>query len=53
MMRGQNRRCVGGSKKSLKSTEEQSEIDASNAADDYAASMERAAELAYDCEIEW
>ena len=53
MIRGYNPRCVEGSKRSLKSIKEQREIDASNAADDYAARMERAAELAYDCEIEW
>ena len=53
MTRGQNPRCVEGSKRSLKSIEEQREIDASNAADDYAARMERAAERAYDAEIEW
>ena len=53
MKRGYNKRCVEGSKKSLKSIEEQREIDASNAADDYAARMERGAELAWDCEIEW
>lgn len=53
MIRGQNPRCVEGSKKSLKSIEEQREIDASNAADDYCARMERDAERAWDSEIEW
>jgi len=53
MTRGQNPRCVEGSKKSLKTAEEQREIDASNAADDYVDRMERSAELAWDCEIEW
>ena len=53
MVRGYNPRCVEGSKRSLKNIEDQREIEASNAADDYADRMERAAELAYDCEIEW
>ena len=53
MIRGYNDRCVEGSKKSLKEAEEQREINASNAADDYVARMDRAAERAYDSEIEW
>lgn len=53
MARGYNPRCVEGSKKSLELAEEQREIRASNDADDYCARMERAAERAYDSEIEW
>ena len=53
MTKGNNPRCVEGSKRSLAKIEEQREIDASNEADDYASRMERMAELAYDCEIEW
>ena len=53
MIKGNNPRCVEGSKRSLAEIEEQREIDASNAADDFAARSERMAELAWDCEIEW
>ena len=53
MTRGQKSRCVEGSKKSLKAAEEQRDIKASNDADDYATRMERAAECAWDSEIEW
>ena len=53
MVRGYNDRCVGGRMKSVKKGKEQREIAASNAADDYVDRMERAAELAWDCEIEW
>ena len=53
MVRGYNDRCVEGRMKSVKKGKEQREIAASNAADDYVARMDRAAELAWDCEIEW
>ena len=53
MVRGYNDRCVEGSKRSIQKAKLQREIDASNAADDYADRMDRAAELAWDCEIEW
>jgi len=53
MIRGYNPRCVEGSKRSIQNAKELREIKASNAADDYAARMERAAERAWDQEIEW
>ena len=53
MVSGYNDRCVEGSKKSIQKAELRREIDASNAADDYADRMELTAELAWDCEIEW
>ena len=53
MTKGNNSRCVEGSKRSLTAAEITRETEASNAADDYVARCDRAAELAWDCEIEW
>lgn len=53
MVKGYNNRCVEGSKRSIEKAKELREIKASNDADNYAFRMERAAELAYDSEIEW
>ena len=51
--RGNNKRCVEGSIRSRGEAGLTSETEASNAADDYIARCDRAAELAWDCEIEW